>query len=60
MVRLLCLLAAALLAGCARSAPPAPVYYCRSGTWPVVIDGATQPGIATWCRTPDGSAALRG
>ena len=56
---MICLLAATLLAGCARQGPPAPVYFCRSGTRPVVIDGATQPALATWCRG-GGGAALRG
>jgi hypothetical protein len=60
MARLLCLLAAALLAGCVRSGPPAPVYFCRSETRPVVIDGATQPGLATWCRRQGGTAAPHG
>jgi hypothetical protein len=53
-----CLLLCALLAGCARDAP-APVTSCFSSHRPVVIEGATQRGLSTYCTDENGRMVLR-
>jgi hypothetical protein len=59
MIRLAAIVLCLAAAACARQGPPAPVVACRTGVEAVVIVGAPQRALSTYCRDEQGHIVLR-